>query len=357
MAAVLSDRLGTPISIENDATAAAYAVHKIGVGRGTQEMIYLTISTGIGGGNCHARQANPWRGWGGGRVRSHDHRAATGRAVRVRTFRLLGDDGVGTAIARTARMRMEAGEESSLMELARERGYYNLTARDVFAAAEEDDALSRSVVDGAGNALGIGLANIVNIFNPELIVLGGGLARGQDEFVKYGISVARERAFALQSRTVRFEVTELGDDNGLLGALLLARENAARSARQSAERAEGERLMEGMAHKGANLDYVSVTPTGYDPAREYPIIILVHGFGASMYDLAGLAPAFGESGYVFLCPNGPRSPGYRRRRLVSRGRRRAVSTMRRRSNGPRKPLAHFLKRSPSRTNYGPASRC
>ena len=63
--------------------------------------------------------------------------------------------------------------------------------------------------------------------------------------------------------------------------------------------------MEGMAHKGTHLDYVSVTPTGYDPAREYPVIVLVHGFGASMYDLAGLAPAFGESGYVFLCPNGP----------------------------------------------------
>ncbi len=233
MAEALAARLGTPISIENDATAAAHAVHKMGVGRGTQEMIYLTISTGIGGGIV---------------TRGKLSRGAAGAAGEFGHMTIALQEGVqcacglsgcwetmasGTAIARIARTRMEAGEESSLMELARERGYYNLTARDVFAAAEADDALSRSVVDGAGNALGIGLANIVNIFNPELIVLGGGLARGQDEFVKHGISVARERAFDLQSRTVRFEVTELGDDNGLLGALLLARENAARSARQS----------------------------------------------------------------------------------------------------------------------------
>ena len=115
----------------------------------------------------------------------------------------------------------------------RQRGQDGVTARDVFDAAEQGDALSRAVVDEAGYALGVGLANIVNIFNPELIVLGGGLARGQDEFVKHGIGVARERAFALHNRAVRYEVTELGDDNGLRGALLLAREAASRARRHS----------------------------------------------------------------------------------------------------------------------------
>ena len=233
MAEALTARLGTPISIENDATAAAHAVHKMGVGRGTREMIYLTISTGIGGGIVSRGQLQ---------------RGASGAAGEFGHMTIALQQGVqcpcglsgcwetmasGTAIARAARTRMEGGEESSLMELSGERGHLNLTARDVFAAAEADDALSRSVVDEAGNALGVGLANIVNIFNPELIVLGGGLARGQDDFVKHGINVARERAFDLQSRTVRFEVTELGDDNGLLGALLLARENATRAARES----------------------------------------------------------------------------------------------------------------------------
>ncbi len=63
--------------------------------------------------------------------------------------------------------------------------------------------------------------------------------------------------------------------------------------------------MEGTANQGSALDYVSITPTGYDESRAYPVIILVHGFGASMYDLAGLAPAISQTGYVYLCPNGP----------------------------------------------------
>ena len=62
--------------------------------------------------------------------------------------------------------------------------------------------------------------------------------------------------------------------------------------------------MEGTPHEGEALDYVSITPTDYDASREYPVIILVHGFGASMYDLAGLSPGISQTDYVYLCPNG-----------------------------------------------------
>lgn len=62
--------------------------------------------------------------------------------------------------------------------------------------------------------------------------------------------------------------------------------------------------MDGTANKGNALDYVSITPTDYDESRAYPVIIMVHGFGASMYDLAGLAPTIHQTGYVYLCPNG-----------------------------------------------------
>ena len=62
--------------------------------------------------------------------------------------------------------------------------------------------------------------------------------------------------------------------------------------------------MEGTAHEGEALDYVSITPTDYEASREYPVIILVHGFGASMYDLAGLSPGISQTDYVYLCPNG-----------------------------------------------------
>ena len=231
MADALREHLNIPIEIENDATAAAHAVHQMGAGRGTTEMIYLTISTGIGGGIVS--EGKLLRGIAGAAGEFGHMTISMGRGIQCPCglsgcFETMAS---GTAIARMARMRIEAGGDSILVEKSSSQGSESITARDVFDAAEQDDALARTVVDEAGYALGVGLANIVNIFNPELIVLGGGLARGQDEFVEHGISVARERAFKLQNRTVRFEVTELGDDNGLRGALLLARELASRTRR------------------------------------------------------------------------------------------------------------------------------
>lgn len=228
MGDALKKHLDIPIEIENDATAAAHAVHQMGAGRGTTEMIYLTISTGIGGGIISGGKLLRGIAGAAGEFGHMTIGMNTGIQCPCGMSGCFETMASGTAIARMARMRIEAGSDSILVEKVRADGSESITARDVFDAAEQDDALARAVVDEAGYALGVGLANIVNIFNPELIVLGGGLARGQDEYVQHGISVARERAFKLQNRTVRFEVTELGDDNGLRGALLLARELASR---------------------------------------------------------------------------------------------------------------------------------
>ena len=63
--------------------------------------------------------------------------------------------------------------------------------------------------------------------------------------------------------------------------------------------------MKGEQHEGKSLNYVTVTPDNYDPAVSYPLVIMLHGFGAHMGDLAGLAPAIEDSGYVYACPNAP----------------------------------------------------
>ena len=62
--------------------------------------------------------------------------------------------------------------------------------------------------------------------------------------------------------------------------------------------------MEKIRYKGANLEYVEIQPDGYDPRKSYPLIILLHGFGSNMHDLAGLAPSIDPMGYIYLCPNG-----------------------------------------------------
>ena len=63
--------------------------------------------------------------------------------------------------------------------------------------------------------------------------------------------------------------------------------------------------MQGESHQGKGLKYFTVTPDDYDPAKRYPLIIMLHGFGANMQDLAGLAPEINRTGYVYACPNAP----------------------------------------------------
>ena len=63
--------------------------------------------------------------------------------------------------------------------------------------------------------------------------------------------------------------------------------------------------MKGEQHQGQHLNYITLTPDDYNPAVSYPLVIMLHGFGANMSDLAGLAPAIGEQGYVYACPNAP----------------------------------------------------
>lgn len=63
--------------------------------------------------------------------------------------------------------------------------------------------------------------------------------------------------------------------------------------------------MQAEEYEGTSLNYVTIKPDGYDESRDYPVIVLVHGFGANMYDLANLSPAISQTGYVYICPNGP----------------------------------------------------
>lgn len=219
---ILSDRLGVPAVLENDANAAALAENRHGVGRGSKEMVYITVSTGIGGGIITGGKL--YRGAVGGAGEfGHMTIQADGPSCSCGgrgCWEMLGS---GTAIAREAQRRVRTGEASSVDDLVGGE-IERITAREVFQAARGGDGLSQRVIDEAARYLGIGLANVVNILNPEVIVLGGGIARTEGGFVETGVRIAQERAFKLHSGSVEVRVTEMGDDNGLRGALLLAQE-------------------------------------------------------------------------------------------------------------------------------------
>jgi glucokinase len=127
----------------------------------------------------------------------------------------------GTAVAREAIKRIRQGERSSLTEIV-EGKIESITAEKVEVAAQGGDSLALEVILKAANYLGVGMVNLVNIFNPEMIIVGGGMAKMGNLLLDPAKQVVRERAFQLPAQAVRIVPAQLGDDAGVLGAAVFA---------------------------------------------------------------------------------------------------------------------------------------
>lgn len=213
---LMAERLGLPVAVENDATAAAIGEHVFGAGRGSRYMLFLTISTGIGGGIII--DGRPYHGKSGAAGEmGHVVVLADGPLCGCGTRGCLEALSSGTAIARQARELLARGKAPGLARLL-EDGEAP-TARLVAEAAARGDADCLALLAQAGRYLGIALAGYVNIFDPELVVLGGGVVQAGEAF----LAPARENMYALAlaqpRRGLRLATGELGDEAGALGMI------------------------------------------------------------------------------------------------------------------------------------------
>jgi glucokinase len=128
----------------------------------------------------------------------------------------------GKAVAGEAKRRIEQGERSRLTDIV-SGDPEGITAEKVATAAREGDQLAREVISRAATYLGVGMVNLVNIFNPEMIIVGGGLSKMGELLLAPAREVVKQRAFPLCAGAVRIVTAELGDDSGLLGAAIYAR--------------------------------------------------------------------------------------------------------------------------------------
>ncbi|MGQ9573146.1 MAG: ROK family protein [Dehalococcoidia bacterium] len=220
----VEERLGVCTRLENDATAAALGEHVYGAGRGCHHLIYMTVSTGIGGGLI---------------IDEKVYRGATGLAGEIGHMTIepdgprcgCGNRGClealasGTAIAARGRELVAQGGSALLARLAEEEG--RVTGEMVCRAAEEGDGPSRDIIERAGHYLGIGLANLVNIFNPEIIVIGGGMAKAGELLLGPARAEMEARAFPQAVKAVQVKPAELGDYVGVMGMIALLREAVA----------------------------------------------------------------------------------------------------------------------------------
>ena len=212
----VSGASGRETYVINDASAAALGELCFGAGRGFSNMLYVTVSTGIGGGIILNGQlytgtdgcAGEW---------GHMTIVPEGPKCHCGNFGCLEALASGWAIARDAVTRINAGQDSIIKDIVEGRTD-DITAEIVGKAAMGGDRLACNIVDAAANYLGIGLANLVNIFNPELIVVGGGLSKMGNLLLNPARRVIREKAFLLPARTVRIVRAGLGSNAGIVGA-------------------------------------------------------------------------------------------------------------------------------------------
>ncbi len=212
----LSEHFHVPAYLDNDANLAALGEWKFGAGRDHHDVLYLTISTGIGGGVIIDDRL------------LHGHH---GLAAELGHVTVLADGPVcscgyrghlealaaGPAIVRYVREQLEAGSRS---ELSNDE---DLNAYDVAEAARRGDDLAKSAYERAGRYLGIGVASFLHTLDPSIVIFGGGVSQsGPLLFEPFEASLRAHVFYPRYLENLEITTAALGDDVGLLGALALA---------------------------------------------------------------------------------------------------------------------------------------
>jgi glucokinase len=201
---VMRARFGVPAEVENDANVAALAEWRLGAGRGVENLVMLTLGTGVGGGVV--LDGALYRGW-----------AEFGHIVVVA-------DGPPCQGTCTGRGHLEAVTSGNAADRAAERLWgEGATAELLVGRAHEGDPEALEALSGIGHLLGAGIGSLVNIFAPELVIVGGGFGLAAAEFLfPAALEVARREALEPARAGLRIVSAELGSDAGVVGAGLLA---------------------------------------------------------------------------------------------------------------------------------------
>jgi glucokinase len=218
---VMAERLGLPVFLDNDANLAVLAEQQVGAARGARNVVMLTLGTGIGSGIV--LDGRVFRGTtGAGAEIGHmtiDHHGppCQGTCPGRGCLEVMAS---GTAIGREGTDAGLRDPESALGRAVAQRGL--VTGEEVTELALTGDEAACSVMAAIGRSLGAGLASVVNIFEPEVIVIGGGAAAAGDLLLDPAREVVSQRALRPSRDSVRIVPAALGEEAGMVGAGLFA---------------------------------------------------------------------------------------------------------------------------------------
>jgi glucokinase len=220
---VMSELLQMPVVVDNDANCHTVCESRLGIAQGATDVALLTLGTGIGGGLL--LNGEIYRGWiMGGAEMGHMIVDMNGRPCQGNcpNWGCLESVASGTALVREASLAVARQPDTALghaLEEGRE-----LTGPLITELATAGDPVARGAIETIGRALGIGLVNLVNIFNPQVIVIGGGVIAAGELLLAPAREVMLERALAPGKDVVRVEAARMGPEAGMIGAGLLARD-------------------------------------------------------------------------------------------------------------------------------------
>ncbi len=218
---IFQGQLGVPTYLGNDANVAALAEATMGAGRGYRDVLFFTISTGIGGGVISDGKLL---------IGSEGLGAECGHIIMVVDGRVTDweKEAAGPAIGRQAQEAIQKGEKSAMLEMA--GGSIDaITAKTVGEAAKAGDPLALKLIERAGWMIGLGIVSHLHLFNPRIIVIGGGVAKGTGDLLLRPMWQAIKQYALDSSYWEHLIIAEplLGEDVSLVGAAALARNKGA----------------------------------------------------------------------------------------------------------------------------------
>ncbi|WP_221563226.1 ROK family protein [Alkalihalobacillus sp. TS-13] len=211
---LIGDRFGLPVKLSNDANAAAIAEWIWGAGKGCQDMIYITVSTGIGSGIISNGRMVTGSGDSGGEfghisINPYGPRCSCGNSGCIERY------ASGTAIAEWVRSELKTNPQRKTVF-----GYEKeslITSEKAWKAAEQGDELALKAFSEAGFYLGIGITNLINLFNPEVIILGGGVMKAHRFILPKINETINKRGIPALTKRAQLSISFLEQEAGVLG--------------------------------------------------------------------------------------------------------------------------------------------
>lgn len=217
MRAEMQKYINKPIYIDNDANCAAWAEAMAGATKGVDDSIAITLGTGVGGGIVVNGKLYSGFNFIGGEL-GHTVIAVDGEPCSCGRKGCWEAYASATALIRQTKRAAEAHKDSKMWDYTKDGKFSGRTA---FLAAKDGDKAAQEVVDNYVKYVGCGIANMINIFQPEVLVVGGGIANEGDNLLNPVREYVKKETYAKDIKACRIEKAYLGNDAGIIGAALL----------------------------------------------------------------------------------------------------------------------------------------